>query len=335
MTSQSSGNPGGYTTRQLFQAYQERKNSYLETLGADYLHFPIKTIQIFTTDVTLKKYSDIEKASETLEGQAYNKTERALLGDKVLSVRKRTQSYDFTEEAIHYTSRPEVIGEIGPDEAIAGLYNSLIASRDDEFARMFYLMNTSLQDTVYNGQPIASETHTYLNSSVVNKNLMASKPLTDDSFEEMKLMASAFKLSNGQPMGEFRNPVLVVGKNNERVAKQIAQTMYDPYSANNTKNTAQGLQYKVLYNLPPAFDNYYWLVDMARMSGSNGNLQSGIIRPYIWNDRLTYDDKSGLSFGVPDKWMAASFDRFMTFDPYWVVMCPATESINPAALSTS
>jgi hypothetical protein len=131
-------------------------------------------------------------------------------------------------------------------------------------------------------------------------------------------------------MGHFKQPVLVVGRKNELIAQQIVGTKYDPYTANNTINVSAGMTYKVLNNLPPAFDNYYWLVDMARMSGAEKGMKTGVIRPYLWNDRIKYDDTSGLSYGVPSKWLAASIDRFMVFDWSWVVMCPATTSIRPS-----
>jgi len=310
----------------LIMAFGERKDSYINTLGANYLKFPLTPIQIMAEDPKVARYSDVEDAKKTLEGQAFHKTQQEFLGSKTLTTEKRTNSISITHEAEHLTKRSVVVGSVGPKQLMEGLADSLVGARDEEFIQLFVQANSPTNQTVWTGSPICSNDHRVPNNSSLRiDNLMPDTPLSYESLQEAVLMSSYFRISTNKSIGAFKDPVLLHGATNKTIAEQITDCVYEPFTNNNTKNTTYKMRSLQLENLHPNFQDYWWIVDMAQMNIANNNGR-GIIHAYYWMDQI-FADHTQKSFGIPENWLAHSHDKFNVFDPLWIVMCPATSNL--------
>lgn len=304
-----------FTTTDLINAFEERKEDYISNGQADWRRYPMQKVQIFNTGLKLNKYSDIEQAAPTLEGQIYNKTQREALGGIVLSAEKYTQSYEMTEESVYFTENSQAPGV--PDAAtnIAALYDSLETYRDEKFINLFTQMDSAANTTVYNGNPIASNSHGFPNSSITNDNLMDDQPLDDLRIKEGKTMLRSFRTSLNKKLKQPQRIHVISGEANRHMLQEVGGTPLDPFTANNTINVNEGLSYSILHGLPPALESYYWIVDLDRMMNS-------VIMAYFWMDRLTTDRQS--EYGIPMNWLVSAVDDFHVLDYTWVVFCPAT-----------
>lgn len=321
---QTSLSPAGYTTSGIIKAFGERLDNYIKSASPNYTKFDLPVLAgINKTDLQMKKWSDIEMAFFTQEGQEFNETQKQYLGAVGISPVKYGLKRSITTEAEIYSSSQDVSNVLGSRNFGAELADSLIKRRDSMFTNIFLNANQSFGYKAYDGVPLASNSHPYINSDVTNDNLMDNKALDDDTWEEANRMMDNFRLSDGFQlgggMGDRRVLVVCRGSRNVNIAKKMDMSELNPFSANNAANVDKGLQYIVLDNVPTTYKNHWWLVNIDRM-------KEFVFRAVMIDNRIVTQD-TRKDFGIENTWIAQAIDTFVTVDWSWLVMTPATTTL--------
>lgn len=217
------------------------------------------TFYIYTTGDLVQPTGEFEDPAET---------KKTFKGEKRINPVKYTQSYVISREAIYWLSR----GDRGAlreqfDEARDLMY-ALKRRMMQTLTRVFTEgFNTNFQATV-TGEPLFSDSHSLVESSLTNDNSMGNTPLTPDSFARAHEKLNSMKNDRGEPMGSSGDPILMVGPRLEYYAKTLLNSQGIMNTDNLADNPFSGSQFfknDYLTDGPDGDYSYYWfLIDRRR-----------------------------------------------------------------------
>lgn len=277
------------SVRALFQTSE--LNEYNQISG-------LELFREYSPDVPEAKATTITgpgRGSLTLEGQAYADNDRYKGYPMTLRLDKFTSMLSFTEESVHFLQQAQSAKQAmelssAVDNAVQALYENW----NEEIQKVFTLGFGTTNLTGGDGVALFSEAHPTRKSGVGNQaNTFGTgsthKAFSADNLVEALDKMARFKDHNGV---QFRKPrrVRVVCSNelSSTVIKAI-DSIYGPNTANLGLNTASGsflakrgitdIQPLVLPNIPTAYQNYWFLVDLDRA-------QKMAYRAVAWRPRL-------------------------------------------------
>jgi len=257
----------------------------------------------YSPDVTEAQISTLSgpgRGTLTLESQAYG------INDKykgyAMSVRldKFSSLLEYSEETLHFLEKAQTSKQaMEISSATEGAVQALFQNWNEEIAKTFYLGFGTTNLTGGDGVALFSESHPTRKSGVGNQaNTFGTgsthKALTSASLVEAVDAMSRFKDHNGVQMTRPRNLRIVCSHELSSTAIQAIHSAYGPSTANLGLNQASkdfmalrgvmSLEVVVLPDIPYAYRNYWFLVDLDRV-------QKMAFRAVAWMPRIASDSE--------------------------------------------
>jgi len=277
----------------------------------NYSYFGIPTYEPEDLNELFQVYSGMGDAKLTAPGEKYAETEIQPVGTVTVNPKKYTQSIAITEESLRFGREwPDVLNRT------RGLARTLHRKMDRKWTDVFLTAFNTTHYTVYDGGPLISSSHPLTLTGGTDSNYLdTDPPLTYKSFNEAVTRLEELKLDNGELMEPGHELMIVCGPQNREMATQIANSHYQPDTANNNinKNYNVGVVIDRRFSQDSSFSQYWFLVDKGRLQNPE---MPGVYMDVGWMPRLTEDTQS--SVGVGAFYGSVNFN-FRTVDWRWIV----------------
>jgi hypothetical protein len=269
-------------------------NQYNELSG-------LELFREFSSDVPEAKASTISgpgRGSLTLETQPYAQNDRYKGYSMTLRLDKFTSLLSFSEEAMHFLAKAQSSKQAmelndSVDNAVLALYENW----NEEHAKVFYLGFGTTNLTGGDAVALFSEAHPTRKSGVGNQANTFGTGDTHRVFSAANLVdaidkMARFKDHNGVQFRRSRRLRVVCSPEISSTVIQAIDSIYGPSTANLGLSTASSsflakrgitdIQPTVLPNIPTAYKNYWFVVDLDRA-------QKMAYRAVAWRPRMASD----------------------------------------------
>jgi len=230
----------------------------------------------------------------TIEGQQY--ASNALYKDYPVTValRKFTSEIAYTEEDIHWLAKQNSSKRMSDFKSmIASHVQALYYNHNDELAKHFYLGFSTTNFTGGDGKALFATDHTIRKNGGTQSNVFASThlPFSGPNLVTAIDIMNRFQGMNAIQLLPVRRLRVVCALENQSVVEQAITSMYGPLNANLGINAASSEALRnrgidiasvALPNIPYAYRNYWFLVDLDRA-------QTRLNKAVAWNPRLADD----------------------------------------------
>lgn len=257
----------------------------------------------YSPDVPESKLSVISgpgRGSLTLELQPYAQNDRYKGYSMTLRLDKFTSLLSFSEEALHF------LGKAGSSKqasdlngAVSDAVLALFENWNEEHAKVFYLGFGTTNLTGGDAVALFSEAHPTRKSGVGNQANTFGSGDTHRVFSAANLVdgidkMARFKDHNGVQFRRSRRLRVVCSPELSSTVIQAIDSIYGPATANLGLSTASAsflakrgitdIQPTVLPNIPTAYKNYWFIVDLDRA-------QKMAKRAVAWRPRMATDNE--------------------------------------------
>lgn len=262
--------------------------------STQYKMFPYKQYKIATTADAMSSLSGYGPGQLTLQGQTYGSTFKYNGYKKTLVTRKYTERSAYTEELQYFLETRAAEGVYEVDSMLRGMAQGLTQNWDLDWAKTFYLGNTTTFITGGDGVALYSASHPSqkpglpVQTNIVTVGSTANVVLNSTSLKSAFVQLDRFRDDVGSLVMPSTNVALVVSRQNLENAYRLKYSEYGPDTANlgygqvgPTVTAATGKSFKVmpLHYMPDAFANYWFVVDLDKMKDM-------MVLAYAWEPRI-------------------------------------------------
>ncbi len=250
------------------------------TNTVQYKKFPFKEYEIETTGDKMSSLSGYGAGSLTVEGQSYALDYKYNGFSKTIVVRKYTKRVPYTEELDYFLKKRAAAGVYEVDSMMKGLARGLLLNWEQDFAKVFYLGQTTTFITGGDGVSLINASHPAQKPGVaVQSNIVLASGVTNPVLNVTSMKAASIQLDRilddaGVLVSPVTNLGLVCSRQLWETAFRLKASEYGPDTANlgfgqvsPTITAAIGKSFQVLalHHMPDAFANYWFLVDLDKM----------------------------------------------------------------------
>ncbi len=301
------------------------------TNEAQYVQFPFTEYELETTADKMTSLSGYGAGSLTTEGQTYATDVKYDGYNKTMIARKYTKRIPYTEELDYFLKKRSSMGVYQVNSMVKGLSNGLVLNWDLDFAKVFYLGQTTTFITGGDGVALIANNHPAKKAGVaVQTNIVtvagvANPVLNAKSLQGASVQLDRFLDNAGVLLSPAKNLILIVARQQWETGTRLKLSEYGPDTANLglgqvsptvTGAIGKNFQVKVLHHMPDAFANYWFLVDADRMKDM-------LVMAYAWKPRIheRMKDIDGV-----DNVMASTFFGPNPIDWRWIA---GSTGVNP------
>lgn len=250
------------------------------TNKVQYKKFPFTEYEIETTADKMSSLSGYGAGGLTIEGQSYALDYKYNGYSKTLIVRKYTKRVPYTEELDYFLKKRAAMGVYQVDSMMKGLVNGLVLNWEQDFAKVFYLGQTTTFITGGDGLSLINSAHPAQKPGIAAQtNIVTVGNVTNPILNATSLKAASIQLDRFQDdAGVLVSPVtnlcLVASRQLLETAFRLKMSEFGPDTANlgygavsPTISAALGKSFQVLplHHMPDAFSTFWFLVDMDKM----------------------------------------------------------------------
>lgn len=259
-----------------------------------YKMFPYKEYEIETTNDKMSSLSGYGPGGLTLQGQSYSVDYKYNGFSKQLITRKYTKRVPYTEELDYFLKKRAASGVFEVDSMMRGLAKGLVQNWEQDFAKTFYLGNTTTFITGGDGLSLFSASHPSqkpglaVQSNIITVNGVTNPVLNATSLKGAFIQLDRYKDDAGVLVSPTTNLAVVTSRQNWETAFRLKLSEYGPDTANlgygqvsPSITAAVGKSFKVipLHYMPDSFANYWFTVDLDKMADM-------LIMAYAWEPRI-------------------------------------------------
>lgn len=236
------------------------------------------TYEVDTANDTLQRMDGPGYATLTIEGQKFGSNELWRDYPKAAQLRYYTSELQFTKQDLHFlkkmvAQKNDLKGQLRISDAVSSAIDPVAGVMQKDLAKMIYL---SLGTTFFTGgdaKALVASDHPIRKSGSTQSNTATA------AFAPTALVTGLNAMNRFQNMAAVQlkrvtNFALVGGVGMESKFDEVLESMYGPYNAllgeqpsSRAAMRRRGIrqvQKIILGEIPSAYDNYWWIVDLDR-----------------------------------------------------------------------
>lgn len=244
--------------------------------------FPMKDYQIenINADV-VSSLSGAGAGSLTVDGQVF--ADEVLYDGYNVTIASRlyTKKLEVGMNWMYQMERKSKASVMKFTDGVKANLQGLFLNKEQDFAKLFYLGQGTTFFTGGDGLALISASHTVkkpgasVQSNLVTVGAVSNPVLAPESLKQAVYQLDRMRDNADVLLGGAMRPCLVVARKNAEFAYQLVESMYGPATSNLGLSQVsremmarlnKKLEVKVLDHIPDAYADYWFVVDLDRMS---------------------------------------------------------------------